>query len=84
MTSQLTFYMLYGHLSRDSLYGLTIGELVTAGVGIARLGEAAVNGDWLLHLHFQLILDMQGRWGDYPGVFKKSEREQWKRICPDI
>lgn len=47
------------------------------------MGEAAVNGDWPPHLHFQLILDMQGKRGDYPGVFKKNEREQWKRICPD-
>lgn len=83
VTSQLTFYTLYGHLSRDSLDGLTIGKPVAAGEAVARLGEAAVNGDWPPHLHFQLILDMQGKRGDYPGVFKKSEREQWKRICPD-
>lgn len=83
VTSQLTFYTLYGHLSRDSLDGLTIGKPVAAGEEVARLGEAAVNGDWPPHLHFQLILDMRGRRGDYPGVFKKSEREQWKRICPD-
>lgn len=83
ITSQLTFYTLYGHLSRESLDGLSIGKPVAAGEAIARLGAAAVNGDWPPHLHFQLILDMQGRLGDYPGVFKKSEREQWKRICPD-
>jgi len=83
VTSELTFYTLYGHLSCDSLDGLTIGKRVAAGEEVARLGEAAVNGDWPPHLHFQLILDMQGRRGDYPGVFKKSEREQWKRICPD-
>ena len=83
VTSQLTFYTLYGHLSRDSLERITIGKPVAAGEEVARLGEAAVNGDWPPHLHFQLILDMQGKRGDYPGVFKKSEREQWKRICPD-
>lgn len=83
VTSRLTFYTLYGHLSRDSLDGLTIGKALAAGEAVAQLGEAAVNGDWPPHLHFQVILDMQGRRGDYPGVFKKSEREQWKRICPD-
>lgn len=31
VTSQLTFYTLYGHLSRDSLDGLTIGKPVAAG-----------------------------------------------------
>jgi murein DD-endopeptidase MepM/ murein hydrolase activator NlpD len=83
VTSQLTFYTLYGHLSRDSLDGLAVGKPVAVGEEVARLGEAAVNGDWPPHLHFQVILDMQGRQGDYPGVFKKSEREQWKRISPD-
>ena len=83
VTSQLTFYTLYGHLSRDSLDGLAVEQPMAAGDAIARLGAAAVNGDWPPHLHFQLILDMQGKRGDYPGVFKKSEREQWKRICPD-
>ena len=83
VTSELIFYTLYGHLSRDSLHGLFVGKPVAAGEEVARLGEAAVNGDWPPHLHFQLILDMQGKRGDYPGVFKKSEREQWKQICPD-
>jgi murein DD-endopeptidase MepM/ murein hydrolase activator NlpD len=83
VTSELIFYTLYGHLSRDSLDGLFVGKPVAVGEEVARLGEAAVNGDWPPHLHFQLVLDMQGRRGDYPGVFKKSEREQWKQICPD-
>jgi peptidoglycan LD-endopeptidase LytH len=83
VTSQLTFYTLYGHLNRNSLEGLYAGKPVAAGEGIASLGEAAVNGDWPPHLHFQIILDMMGKSGDYPGVFKKSEREQWKRTCPD-
>ncbi|MFT4075799.1 MAG: peptidoglycan DD-metalloendopeptidase family protein [Asticcacaulis sp.] len=83
VTSQLTFYTLYGHLSRESLEGLSIGQPVAAGARIATLGAAAVNGDWPPHLHVQVILDLMGKSGDFPGVFKKSEREQWKRICPD-
>lgn len=79
----LTFYTLYGHLSRDSLDGVLVGQSVARGQEIARLGGAEVNGDWPPHLHFQVILDMQGKTGDYPGVFRKGEREQWKRICPD-
>ncbi|ESQ82334.1 peptidoglycan DD-metalloendopeptidase family protein [Asticcacaulis benevestitus] len=83
VTEALTFYTLYGHLSRDSLGGLEVGQGMTSGRQIARLGAAEVNGDWPPHLHFQVILDMQGKTGDYPGVFRKSEREKWKRICPD-
>ncbi len=82
-TSGLIFYTLYGHLSRDSLDGLAVGQFVCAGQGIARLGAPNVNGDWPPHLHFQVILDLGGRRGDFPGVCKKSEREQWKRTCPD-
>jgi murein DD-endopeptidase MepM/ murein hydrolase activator NlpD len=83
VTDALTFYTLYGHLSRDSFEGLEVGQVMARGQEIARLGGAEVNGDWPPHLHFQVILDMQGKVGDYPGVFRKSEREQWKRICPD-
>jgi len=82
-TSELTFYTLYGHLSRDSLEGLEDGQTFSAGQVLGWLGGAGVNGDWPPHLHIQIILDMGGRRGDFPGVFKKSERETWKRICPD-
>ena len=80
---ELVFYTLYGHLSRDSLDGLHTGKTFKAGDRIAALGGVQVNGGWTPHLHFQVILDMMERKGDYPGVFKLSERADWKRICPD-
>jgi len=83
LTNDLTVWSLYGHLSRDSLTGLHNGQPVAKGQEIARLGSEAVNGGWLPHLHFQLILDIGEARGDFPGVFKKSERERWKRVCPD-
>lgn len=83
VTSELTFYTLYGHLSRDSLEGLEVGQAFSAGQTLGWLGGPEVNGDWPPHLHIQLILDLMGRAGDFPGVFKKSERETWKRNCPD-
>ena len=49
----------------------------------ARLGSDDVNGGWLPHLHFQLILEIGEARGDFPGVFRKSERERWRRVCPD-
>ncbi|MBW8882382.1 MAG: peptidoglycan DD-metalloendopeptidase family protein [Asticcacaulis sp.] len=79
----LVFYTLYGHLSRGSLDGLQPGRPFKAGDRIARLGDAKVNGGWPPHLHFQVVLDLKGRSGDYPGVFRRSERAEWKRICPD-
>ncbi len=79
----VTVWSLFGHLSRESLAGLADGQGVVKGQQIATLGDRDVNGGWLPHLHFQLILDIGEARGDFPGVFRKSERERWKRICPD-
>lgn len=77
------FYTLYGHLSRDSLKGLKPGAAFMAGEQIASLGARNENGGWPPHLHFQVILDLKGNRGDYPGVCKRSERDQWLALCPD-
>ena len=79
----LVFWTLYGHLSEDSLLGLEEGDPIAAGEKIAELGASDVNGGWSPHLHFQIMLDLQGRRGDFPGVCKVSEREVWSAICPD-
>ena len=63
-----TFYTLYGHLSEASIANLKVGDTVAQGETIAHLGEATVNGDYAPHLHFQIIKDIQGKTGDYPGV----------------
>ncbi len=70
----LTLYTLYGHLSRKSLQGLQIGHEIESGKKIAELGHADENGSWPPHLHFQLMFDLQGKIGDYPGVGKFSEK----------
>lgn len=79
----LTLWTLYGHLSADSVSGLTIGTAVNAGDEIARLGANDVNGGWAPHLHFQLMLDMLGKSGDFQGVCRLSERDDWLTLCPD-
>jgi murein DD-endopeptidase MepM/ murein hydrolase activator NlpD len=77
------FHTLYGHLSEVSLAGLHDGKAVSAGDKIAEFGPRPVNGDWSPHLHFQLIGDMQGFRGDYPGVVRPAELEFFKQNCPD-
>ena len=79
----LTFWTLYGHLSVDSLEGLHVGAEIQRGHEIARLGSNDVNGGWAPHLHFQIMLDMMGKAGDFPGVCKRSEASQWLQLCPD-
>ncbi len=77
------FHTLYGHLSLKSIQNLKEGETVEKGQWIASFGEAEENGHWPPHLHFQIVIDMQGMKGDYPGVCKYSEREIYLANCPD-
>lgn len=77
------FYTLYGHLSRNSLKNIAIGDHIQKGEIFSELGPFPENGDWPPHLHFQLISDMKDLKGDFPGVCAPSELEQFKRLCPD-
>ncbi len=81
--SDISFHSLYGHLSLKDLDGLTEGKKIKAGELIAHFGKPEENGHWPPHLHFQLVMDMEGKNGDYPGVCKFSEREKYLRNCPD-
>ena len=77
------FYSLYGHLSRTSLKELREGMSIEAGHKIATLGEEEENGNWPAHLHFQLMLDLEGRKGDFPGVAAPSHKAYYQQLCPD-
>jgi murein DD-endopeptidase MepM/ murein hydrolase activator NlpD len=79
----LPFYTLYGHLSLRDIQTISAGQYVTIGETIGHFGEPEENGHWPPHLHFQVILDMQLKRGDYPGVCKYSEREKYLANCPD-
>jgi 4-aminobutyrate aminotransferase-like enzyme len=56
---------------------------IKAGQEIAKIGPAPENGNWPPHLHFQVMLDMLGKVGDFPGVAFDHEIDVWKSICPD-
>lgn len=79
----LMLYSLYGHLSWESLQGLYPGKPIIKNERIATFGNAAENGNWPPHVHFQLIFDMEGHAGDYPGVGRFSEREKLMDNIPD-
>lgn len=79
----ITFYTLYGHLSLESLNGKAIGQIVKKGNQIATLGAPPINGDYAPHLHFQIIKDMHGKKGDYPGVCSKNEIDFFTKNCPN-
>ena len=77
------FYTLYGHLSRDSLDGLAVGQSIAAGQEIARMGAPEVNGNWAPHVHFQIITDLLDEETTFAGVALPSAREIRKSISPD-
>jgi murein DD-endopeptidase MepM/ murein hydrolase activator NlpD len=77
------FYTLYGHLSLESIDKLEIGTFFSKGEQLATLGYAPINGNYAPHLHFQIIKDIEGNFGDYPGVCSKSKREFYLKNCPD-
>ena len=78
-----TFYSLYGHLNEACLENIKVGDKVKKGQQIANLGLPPINGDYAPHLHFQLIIDMEGKKGDYPGVCSQNNLEFYKENCPD-
>jgi peptidoglycan LD-endopeptidase LytH len=81
--SNQIFHTLYGHLSLASIKNLREGETIYRGDVIGEFGTPQENGNWPPHLHFQIIKDLQGMKGDYPGVCKYSEREMYMDNCPD-
>lgn len=82
-TTNGVLYSLYGHLTRASLLGLYEGKVIEAGEKLAEIGPYPENGDWPPHLHFQLMTDMMGLRGDFPGVCSLADRAKFLAICPD-
>ncbi|GAB2579406.1 peptidoglycan DD-metalloendopeptidase family protein [Spirosoma areae] len=85
-TSRAAFqarYSLYGHLTRQSLNGLYEGKPIQAGDKLGEIGPYPENGDWPPHLHFQLMTDMLGLKGDFPGVCSVNDRAKFLAICPN-
>lgn len=77
------FYTLYGHLSVESINSIKVGTILKKGQQIATLGNAAVNGDYAPHLHFQIIKEITNHLGDYPGVCSKKDLKFYLENCPD-
>jgi 4-aminobutyrate aminotransferase-like enzyme/Ser/Thr protein kinase RdoA (MazF antagonist) len=79
----LSFFTLYGHLTRASLDGLQVGTRVTAGERFAAVGAPPENGDWWPHVHLQVITDMLDVPCNVDGVAPASQRQTWLALCPD-
>jgi murein DD-endopeptidase MepM/ murein hydrolase activator NlpD len=76
------FYSLYGHLALADLQ-LQVGQRVAAGAVLAHFGVPEENGWWPPHLHIQLMVDIEGKSGDYPGVCRYADKDRYLANCPD-
>jgi murein DD-endopeptidase MepM/ murein hydrolase activator NlpD len=76
-------YSLYGHLAISDLESMEVGMQIPAGQQLCHLGKPDENGGWPPHLHFQLIRDLQGFQGDYPGVCSLRDVDLYAQNCPD-
>jgi murein DD-endopeptidase MepM/ murein hydrolase activator NlpD len=78
-----TFYTLYGHLSLESVQNKIKGTQIRRGDIIAEIGDSNINGGWPPHVHFQVIADMLGNEGDFPGVAPPSAKDYFHKLCID-
>jgi len=83
VSDELTFYTLYGHLDAGSITKIKTQQKVKKGEVIGHIGSRNENGNWPPHLHFQVILDMLGKEGDFPGVANAQQIDLWKSVSPD-
>ena len=78
-----SFYTLYGHLTVESATQYQVGDTIKKGELIGLLGNHPENGNWVSHLHFQVMLSLLEYQNDFPGVAYHSQIDVWKSICPD-
>jgi murein DD-endopeptidase MepM/ murein hydrolase activator NlpD len=76
-------FSLYGHLFRSDLENLQVGKVYQQGELLCHVGPFPENGDWPPHLHFQLMWDLGGNRGDYPGVACEKDLNFYRENCPD-
>jgi len=77
------FYTLYGHLALESITSIKVGDYFSKGQKLASLGDSSINGDYAPHLHFQIIKNIENKFGDYPGVCTITKLPYYLENCPD-
>ena len=77
------FYTLYGHLNPDSLGQHKPGNTIQSGQMIAQMGEIHENGNWVPHVHFEIVTDMLEEIDTFVGVGTHAHRDVWLSLCPD-
>jgi 4-aminobutyrate aminotransferase-like enzyme/Ser/Thr protein kinase RdoA (MazF antagonist) len=79
----LRFYSLWGHLAAKTASGLKIGDWIAAGQVFAWIGDTHENGNWLPHLHLQLVSYRPRSADDVIGAGESVFRDVWADLFPD-
>ncbi|MCD8405464.1 aminotransferase class III-fold pyridoxal phosphate-dependent enzyme [Tenacibaculum dicentrarchi] len=82
-TDDFEFYTLYGHNTPESVQKHQVGDRILKDEKIAELGDYTENGNWVPHLHFQILLSLFDLKTDFPGVAYLKEIDVWKSVCPN-
>ena len=77
-----TIWVLHGHLSRESLDDLVVGNRIKKGDQIGTMGDEHENGGWPPHVHIQLSL-IEPEVPDLEGVVAPEQREDALKRYPD-
>lgn len=83
VTPEFNFYTLYGHLTVASTTRHHVGDMISQGEQIALLANYPENGNWVPHLHFQIMLSLLDYKTDFPGVAYHRQIKVWQSLCPD-
>ncbi len=77
-----TFWVLYGHLSWDSIAHWKSGDAFAQGDVLALMGHEEENGGWPPHVHVQMSWEAPEN-GDLPGVVRQDDRSEALNRYPD-
>ncbi len=80
---EVEFFTLYGHNTVASVLKHKVGSIIKKGSKIAELGSSKENGNWIPHLHFQVMLSILDYKVNFPGVAYHRQIDVWKSICPN-
>jgi len=75
-------FVLHGHLSNESITGITVGDTLDKGQIIGYMGSKEINGGWEPHVHIQISFE-EPEGFNMPGVVIPEQREGALELYPD-
>lgn len=80
---RIRFHTLYGQMEPDDVTRWSVGDPVSKGEELGRVGHPRTSGGWPPHLRLQLIGDPAGCSREFPRSAPPGQRAVWLSICPN-